>query len=110
MDRKDIAHSNHTDHWLAQQGINVAHIHAGTPELFQATKLATNTLKDWAPLLNLNQVHALNQFLKATRTARTRLRITQGQCFKVMNIAKQAQRMSGKVRKQRIRQQDQSTT
>ena len=109
MDRKDIAHSNHTDHWLAQQGINVAHIHAGTPELFQATKLATNTLKAWAQL-DLNEVHTLNQFLKDTRTTRTRLRITQGQCFKVMNIAKQAQRMSGKVLKQRIRQQGQSTT
>ncbi len=103
MDRKDIAHRNQTDHWLAQQGINVAHIYAGTAELFQATKLATNTLKDWGPLLEQNQAHTLNQFLKATRSARTRQRITQGQCFKVMNIAKQAQRKSGMVRKQRIK-------
>ena len=102
MDRKDIAHRNQTDHWLAQQGINVAHIYAGTAELFQATKLATITLKDWGRLLEQNQAHTLNQFLKATRSSRTRQRITQGQCFKVMNIAKQVQRKSAKVHKQRV--------
>jgi hypothetical protein len=103
MDRKDIRHKNQTDHWLAQQGINVAHIYAGTAELFQATKLATLTLKDWGRLLEQNQAHTLNQFLKATRSPRTRDKITQGQCFRVMNIAKQAQRKSGKVHKQRIK-------
>ena len=101
MDRKDIRHKNQTDHWLAQQGINVAHIYAGTAELFQATKMATLSLKDWGRLLEQNQAHVLNQFLKATRSVRTRQRITQGQCFKVLNIAKQTQRKSGKVLKQR---------
>jgi len=99
MHFKDIKQRNQTDHWLAQNGINVAHIYAGTAELFQATKLATITLKDWGRLLEQNQAHTLNQFLKATRSARTRDKITQGQCFKVMNIAKQAQRRSAKLRK-----------
>ena len=101
MDFKDIEQRKQTDDWLASHGINVAHIYAGTAELFQATKLATTTLKDWGRLLEQNQAHILNQFLKATRSARTRERITQGQCFKVMNIAKQAQRRSAKVHKQR---------
>ena len=101
MDFKDIQRRKQTDDWLEQNGINVAHIYAGTPELFQATKLATITLKDWGRLLEQNQAHTLNQFLKATRSARTRDKITQGQCFKVMNIAKQAQRKSAKVHKQR---------
>ena len=101
MDFKDIEQRNQTDHWLAKNGINVAHIYAGTAELFQATKLATATLKDWGRLLEQNQVDKLNQFLKATRSARKRDKITQGQCFKVMNIAKQAQRKSAKVHKQR---------
>ena len=102
MDFKDIEQRTQTDHWLASHGINVAHIYAGTTELFQATKLATTTLKDWGRLLEQNQAHTLNQFLKATRSARTRDKITQGQCFKVMNIAKQAQRKSSKLLKQRI--------
>ena len=99
MDFKEIEQRTQTDHWLAQNGINVAHIYAGTAELFQATKLATTTLKDWGRLLEQNQAHTLNQFLKATRSSRTRDKITQGQCFKVMNIAKQAQRRSAKLRK-----------
>lgn len=100
MDFKDIEQRKQTDRWLAQQGINVAHIYAGTAELFQATKLATATLKDWGRLLEQNQAQTLNQFLKATRSARTRDKITQGQCFKVMNIAKQVQRKSAKLHKQ----------
>ena len=100
MDFKDIQRRKQTDDWLAQHGINVAHIYADTAELFQATKLATTTLKDCGRLLEHNQAHTLNQFLKATRSARTRNKITQGQCFKVMNIAKQAQRRSAKLRKE----------
>ena len=100
MDFKDIEQRKQTDYWLERNGINVAHIYAGTAELFQATKLATATLKDWGRLLEQNQAHTLNQFLKATRSARTRNKITQGQCFKVMNIAKQAQRRSAKLRKE----------
>jgi hypothetical protein len=103
MNRKDIEHRYYTDHWFSQQGISVAHIYVGTAELFQATKMATNTLKHFQPLLENIQVLALTQFLKATRCASTRQRITQGQCFRVLNIAKQAQRMSAKVHKQRIK-------
>ena len=99
MDFKDIQHKKQTDDWLARNGINVAHIYVGTAELFQATKLATATLKDWGRLLDQNQAQTLNQFLKTTRSPRTREKITQGQCFKVMNIAKQAQRRSAKLRK-----------
>lgn len=100
MNLKDTQQRNQTDDWLANNGINVAHIYAGTAELFQATKLATATLKDWSRLLQQNQAHTLNQFLKATHSTRTRNKITQAQCFKVMNIAKQAQRKSAKFNKQ----------
>jgi hypothetical protein len=100
MNFKDIKQRKKTDDWLANNGVNVAHIYAGTTELFQATKLAAATLKDCGRLLEQNQAHTLNNFLKATRSVRTRDKITQGQCFKVMNIAKQAQRKSAKLDKQ----------
>lgn len=103
MNYKDIQQRKQTDDWLAKNGVNVAHIYAGTTELFQATKLATATLKDWVWLLEQNQAHTLNQFLMATRKVSTRKKITQGQCFKVMNIAKQAQRKSAKFNKQHIK-------
>ncbi len=99
MDFRDTQQRKKTDQWLSENGINVAHIYAGTAELFQATKLATATLKDCGRLLAQNQAQTLNLFLKSTRSARTRDKITQGQCFKVMNIAKQAQRKSAKSRK-----------
>ena len=103
MNFKDIQRKNQTDDWFKKNGINVAHIYAGTAELFQATKLATATLKDWGYLLEHNQAHSLNQFLVSTRKVSTRNKITQGQCFKVMNIAKQTQRKSAKFNKQLIK-------
>ena len=102
MNFKDLHQRNQTDLWLANNGINVAHIYAGTAELFQATKLATTTLKEWGKLLDEKQVQALNQFLKSTKLVKSRDKITQGQCFKVMNIAKQVQRKSAKLSKRRL--------
>ena len=101
MQQKDIKLRKQTNQWFARNGINIAHIYAGTAELFQATKLATNTLKHFGQLLEQNQAHTLNNFLRATRTPRTRNKITQGQCFKVMNITKQAQRKFSKQTKAR---------
>ena len=105
MNSKDKQQRKQTDDWLKCQGIQVAHIYAGTAELFQATQLATATLKSCGHLLEHRQAQRLNQFLQATRCARTRDKITQGQCFKVMNIAKQAQRKSAKLNRQFLRQQ-----
>ena len=103
MNFKDIQQRKQTDAWLATNGVNVAHIYAGTAELFQATKLATTTLKDWARLLEQTQVQTLNKFLMATRVVSKRGKITQGQCFRVMNIAKQAQRKSAKFNRHQIK-------
>ena len=102
MNYKDNQQRKQSDNWLEQNGINVAHIYVGSAELFQATKLATATLKDYGRLLEQNQAHTLNNFLQATHSAKARMKITQGQCFKVMNIAKQAQRRSAKLNKARI--------
>ncbi len=99
MNFKDIQQSKLTNNWLKQNGVNVAQIYVGTAELFQATKLATTTLRDYGQLLAHNQANTLNNFLKATRSVKARDKITQGQCFKVMNIAKQAQRKSAKILK-----------
>jgi hypothetical protein len=103
MNYKDIQQRKQTDAWLAANGVNVAHVYAGTAELFQATKLATITLKDWGSLLEQSQAQTLNKFLMATRAISKRNNITQGQCFKVMNIAKQAQRKSAKFNRHQIK-------
>ena len=80
MNLKDLRQRYQADRWLSSNGINVAHIYAGTAELFQATKLATTTLKEWGKLLDEKQVQALNQFLKSTRLVTSRDKITQVTC------------------------------
>ena len=102
MKFKDAKQRKQTDIWLKNNGVNVAHIYQGTTELFQATKLATTTLRNFGRYLNATQVTTLHNFLKATQSERKRERITNGQCFAVMNIAKQAQRKVAKLQKHRF--------
>ena len=102
MNIKDTQQRKQTDAWLKQNGVNISHIYVGTTELFQATKLATTTLRDLGRLLEHKQVNLLNTFLKATHSPKKREKITQGQCYAVMNVAKQVQRKSAKLRKARV--------
>jgi hypothetical protein len=99
MNAKDFQQTNQTNHWLKTNGINVAHIYAGTSELFQAQKLATQALTQYREILKCEHTITLNNFLQATRNLKKRIKITQGQCFKIMNIVKQAQRTHAKSNK-----------
>jgi hypothetical protein len=98
---KDNRDTEQATQWLKQNGIKLSQIHDGEAELFQAQRLATRTLQDCGRLLEQNQAHTLNSFLKQVLNKKLRLKITQGQCFKVMNIAKQAQRRMAKTNKAR---------
>jgi hypothetical protein len=99
MNKRDFQQTQLTDRWLKSNGVNVAHIYVGTAELFQATKLATTTLREHGQLLANRQADTLNNFLMATRNFKKRSKITQAQCYRVMNIAKQAQRLCAKHNK-----------
>ena len=99
MNKRDFQQTQLTDRWLKSNGVNIAHIYVGTAELFQATKLATTTLREHGQLLANRQADTLNNFLQATRHYQKRNKITQGQCFRVMNIAKQVQRASAQQNK-----------
>lgn len=99
MNRKDQQQRKKTEQWLSANGINVANIYQGTAELFQATKLATQTLTQHSDLLKHEHATTLTNFLQATRNLNKRSKITQAQCFRVMNIAKQAQRTRAKHNK-----------
>lgn len=100
MNYKDIQQRKQTDDWFARNGICANQIYVGTAELFQAQKLATNTLKQHGNLLGHNQAATLNNFLR-TANGRYRSKITQGTCLKVMNIAKQAIRKNAKLMKRK---------
>jgi hypothetical protein len=57
------------------------------------------TLREHGNLLKANEASVLNNFLQATRNTHKREKITQGQCYKVMNIAKKVQRLCAKLNK-----------
>ena len=67
---KNIADSQKTDAWLKINGISANQIYVGTAELFQAQKLATNTLKNHVKLLEQNQAATLKNFLRAANGAK----------------------------------------
>lgn len=95
-DKKDI---KRTDQWLASNGIGVNQIYIGSTELFQAQMLATKTLKQYANLLEHDQASTLNNFLRAAN-GKHRSKISQGSCYRVMNITKQVKRKHAKLTKQ----------
>ncbi len=97
---KNIKDRQKTDAWLKSNGIGINQIYVGTAELFQAQKLATNSLKLHSQLLEQNQAATLNNFLLAAQSNK-RNKITQGQCFKVLNSSKQAQRKYAKLMKRK---------
>ena len=98
---KEHKDSQKTDAWLAANGIDSKALYVGTAEVYQALKLATNTLKTHGGALGQNEAHTLNNFIRIANSAKRRAKITQAQCFKVMNIAKQAIRLSAKRRRPR---------
>ena len=77
--------------WAADIGSNAKRVFADNIELVQATRIATNILKHDAKLLEQNQVQVLQAFLQAAQ-GKDRNKITQGQCFKIMNIGTQINR------------------
>jgi hypothetical protein len=85
--------------WLKQQGIKPQQLTKGCLELVQATKLATNTLKQHGRLLNEQEAQTLNRFLMRANS-RARETIALGQCWAVMNIAKATLRRAAQRDKQ----------
>jgi hypothetical protein len=71
--------------WATDIGSNAKRVFADNIDLVQATRIATNLLKHDAKLLEQNQVQVLQAFLQAAQS-KDRNKITQGQCFKIMNI------------------------
>jgi hypothetical protein len=77
--------------WAADMGSNAKRVFADNIDLIHATRIATNLLKHDAKLLEQNQVHTLQTFLQ-TAQSKDRNKISQGQCFKIMNIGTQINR------------------
>jgi len=71
--------------WLTENGLSAEHFEDTDLHLLQAQRIAYNTLKHHAALLEQNQAAVLNNFLRAMGSAKRKtLKLAHAQ--KVMNI------------------------
>ena len=97
-----------TESWLKDNGLHSTYF-ARIPLLqAQALTAAHRLLKQRVGLLSAEQTLVLQLFCRANRSARTRARITEAQCFEILKITKQANRSLFKEHRQLKRQERQA--
>ena len=90
--------------WLTENGLSSEGLENTDLHLLQAQRIAHNTLKHHAALLEQNQAAVLNNFLRSMGSSeRKRLKLAQAQ--KVMNIGAAVNRRLFKQHRQLKRQQ-----
>ena len=94
-----------TESWLKSNGLQSAYFTRIPLLQAQAVSAAHNLLKQRVGLLSAEQALELQLFCHANRSARTRARVTQAQCFEVLKICKQANRAMFKQHRQPKREE-----
>lgn len=93
-----------TESWLKDNGLRSTYFTQIPLLQAQAVSAAHNLLKQRVGLLSAEQTLVLQLFCRANRSARTRARITEAQCFEILKITKQANRSLFKEHRQLKRQ------
>lgn len=99
INRQSGRDSLQTDFWMHQNGVLLQNLAVGSIEIFQAAKLANEVLRQYRYLVGADQAVLLLSFLNKAHNPKTRIKITQGQSYKVMNLTKKIKRQAGKVGK-----------
>ena len=97
-----------TESWLKDNGLRSAYFTQIPLLQAQAVSAAHNLLKQRVGLLSAEQALVLQLFCRANRSARTRARITEAQCFEILKITKQANRSLFKEHRRLKRQERQA--
>jgi len=97
-----------TDSWLKRHGLNLHNFADIALEQARATLVATELLQQRVGLVNTSQKRVLEQFSLQTKTKAGRAQITEKQCYKVLNIGKQANRRIFKKHRKVKRQERQA--
>lgn len=84
---------------MGQNGVFLQNLEVGSVEVFQAAKLANEALRQYRYLVDANQTELLSSFLNKAHNPKTRIKITQGQSYKILNLTKKIKRLAGKVGK-----------
>jgi hypothetical protein len=85
--------------WLKDNGLNANTVYSLPSHLVQTQKIAHNLLKHNARLLGQNEAATLNNFLNAMTFAKLREKLTEAECYKIMNIGKAVNRKLFKAQK-----------
>ena len=85
--------------WLKDNGLNANTVYSLPSYLVQAQKIAHNLLKHNARLLGQNEAATLNNFLNAMSFTKLREKLTEAECYKIMNIGKAVNRKLFKAHK-----------
>ena len=85
--------------WLKDNGLNANTVYSLPSHLVQAQKIAHNLLKHNARLLGQNEAATINNFLNAMSFAKLRGKLTEAECYKIMNIGKAVNRKLFKAHK-----------
>jgi hypothetical protein len=85
--------------WLKDNGLNANNVYTLPSHLVKAQKIAHNLLKHNARLLGQKEAAILNNFLNAMSFANLREKLTEAECYKIMNIGKSVNRKLFKAHK-----------
>ncbi len=103
--RLEFKHTQDTDKWLSGNGLNAQTLTAES-NLVQRAVVAAKTLqREHAQLLKCRDVYTLNEFQRAAATKRTRANITDGFCYKVLNISTAVNRQLFKAHNKLVKAQ-----
>lgn len=98
-------HTQLTDNWLSSIGLH-AHTFTAGSTLLQRAVVTSNTLqRAHAQLLKSCDAHTLADFQRAAAGTRTRARITDGFCYRVLNIHTTVNRKLFAAQKKQIKAQ-----
>lgn len=101
-------HTEQADAWLSSKGLN-AQTFAAESTLVQRAVVAAKTLqREHAALLKSRDAATLVDFQRAAAGKRTRAKLTEGFCYKVLNISTAVNRKLFAAQKKQIKAQ--STT
>jgi len=99
INRQSAKDTLSTDIWMYENGIYLKNLAVGSAEVFQAVKLANQTLRQYKHFVGVEQADLLRSFLYRAQCPKKRIKITLGQSYRVMNLTKKIKRLAGKLGK-----------
>ncbi|MBI3285511.1 MAG: hypothetical protein HYZ65_11790 [Burkholderiales bacterium] len=74
------------DTWLKKRGLNVHTFSTTRIEIVRAQMVAKLLLSDYGKYLSTDQIEALHEFQRTAANGKKVVKITDGVCFKIMNM------------------------